>query len=64
MAMSYSEQEDSIKKAISDFEDGIFRSAASAAKYYGIKPRRLQLRLAGHKSKSTRPSTFIRLTKV
>ena len=62
MRLSYSEQEDLITKAIDALDDGIFPSAASAARHYGLKPRRLQLRLAGSQSKSTRPRTNTRLT--
>ena len=62
MTLSYSEQENLIKKALSDIDDDVFRSTAAAARHYGVKARRLQLRLKGYAFRSTRISTHIRLT--
>lgn len=62
MSISYSEQEELVQKAIDEYEDGHFRSAAAAAEHYGLKPRRVQRRLLGQASRSTRTPTHTRLT--
>lgn len=62
MSISYSKQEELVQKAIDEYEDGHFRSAAAAAEHYGLKPRRVQRRLRGQASKSTRTPTHTRLT--
>ena len=62
MALSYSEQEDLVQKAISEYEDGIFPSASAAAKHYKLKPQRVQRQLRGQASKSTRTPTHTRLS--
>ena len=63
MALSYSEQEGLVQKAIDEYEDGKFRSASAAAKHFKLDPRRVQRRLRGQASRSTREPTHTRLTK-
>ena len=52
MTLFYSEQEDRIKEALSDIDDNVFCSTATAARHYDVKPRRLELRLKGYASRA------------
>lgn len=61
MSLSYSEKEDLVQKAISDYEDGRFPSAQAAVNFYKINPRRVQRRLKEHHSKKTRKPSHTRL---
>ena len=62
MELPHSKQEDLVQKAISEYEDGNFSSARAAANYFGVKPRRVQRRLWGQASYSTRNPSHTRLT--
>lgn len=62
MSDSYADSEKRLAKAIEDINDGVFPSASAAAQHYNLKARRVQYRLKGMASRSTRPATYQRLT--
>lgn len=62
MSDSYADSEKRLAKAIEDIHGGVFPSASAAAQHYNLKARRVQYRLKGMASRSTRPPTHQRLT--
>ena len=64
MTDTYADQESRMQEAIDAYHDGQFRSAAAAARHFNLKPRRVQYRLQGMSSRSTRQPTHTRLSTV
>ncbi|SLM40452.1 HTH CenpB-type DNA-binding domain [Lasallia pustulata] len=62
MSDLYDASELRVEEAIEAFNNGQFPSAAAAAKAHDIEPRRLQRRLKGQASRSTRQPTCMALT--
>ncbi|SLM35539.1 HTH CenpB-type DNA-binding domain [Lasallia pustulata] len=62
MSDVYDASELRVEEAIEAFNNGQFPSAAAAAKAHDIEPRRLQRRLKGQASRSTRQPTCMALT--
>ena len=61
MSGVYDASELRVEEAIEAFHNGQFPSAAAAARAFDIEPRRLQRRLKGQASRSTRQPTFTAL---
>ena len=62
MSDTYEASELRVEDAIEAFHNGDFPSAAAAAKAYDLQPRRLQRRLKGAASRSTRQPTCTALS--
>ena len=62
MLSTYHLDEESIVDATVAYHDGVYTSARSAALAFGLDPQRLQWRLKGGASQSTRPPMNMVLT--